>query len=76
MNLTSISRNIGEKMPYVYSGVCLAAMFGSIIYEHHRLKKEERELCEIMKNLAEQTKNEFDQNCLFRKEEIVPTHEA
>jgi hypothetical protein len=62
-------------MPYVYSGVCLAAMFGSIIYEHHRLKKEERELCELMKNLAEQTKNDFGQS-FFYKKEIVPTHEA
>jgi hypothetical protein len=62
-------------MPYVYSGVCLAAMFGSIIYEHHRLKKEERELCELMKNLAEQTKNEF--GLLNRcSEESTPTYEA
>ncbi|MDR2301929.1 MAG: hypothetical protein LBF38_07825 [Deltaproteobacteria bacterium] len=62
-------------MPYVYSGVCLAAMFGSIIYEHHRLKKEERELCELMKNLAEQTKSEFG---LVKAREIddTPTHEA
>jgi hypothetical protein len=62
-------------MPYVYSGVCLAAMFGSIIYEHHRLKKEERELCELMKNLAEQTKSEFGLTKIL-DEEIVPTHEA
>ena len=62
-------------MPYVYSGVCLAAMFGSIIYEHHRLKKEERELCEVMKNLAEQTKSEF--GLTSRLDEIpTPTHEA
>ncbi|MDR1109988.1 MAG: hypothetical protein LBP92_04640 [Deltaproteobacteria bacterium] len=62
-------------MPYVYSGVCLAAMFGSIIYEHHRLKKEERELCELMRTLAEQTKNEFAPSRIY-KEEITPTHEA
>jgi hypothetical protein len=62
-------------MPYVYSGVCLAAMFGSIIYEHHRLKKEERELCELMKNLAEQTKSEFGLVAV-REGERTPTHEA
>jgi hypothetical protein len=62
-------------MPYVYSGVCLAAMFGSIIYEHHRLKKEERELCELMKNLAEQTRNDYGLTTFYH-EEIVPTHEA
>jgi hypothetical protein len=63
-------------MPYVYSGVCLAAMFGSIIYEHHRLKKEERQLCEIMKELAEKTKNEFGSPASLREEIMVPTHEA
>jgi hypothetical protein len=62
-------------MPYVYSGVCLAAMFGSIIYEHHRLKKEERELCELMKTLAEQTRNDYGLSPLFH-EELTPTHEA
>ncbi len=45
-------------MPYIYSGVCLAAMFGSIIYEHRRLKREESQLRETMKNLAEKTKAE------------------
>jgi hypothetical protein len=60
-------------MPYIYSGVCLAAMFGSIIYEHHRLKKEERDLCELMKNLAEQTKSEFGPS---EHEYPTPTHEA
>jgi hypothetical protein len=50
-------------------------MFGSIIYEHHRLKKEERELCELMRTLAEQTKNEFAPSRIY-KEEITPTHEA
>ncbi|MDR2349618.1 MAG: hypothetical protein LBF41_03180 [Deltaproteobacteria bacterium] len=44
-------------MPYIYSGFCLAAMFGSIIYEHHLIKKEERELCERMRLLAERTRN-------------------
>jgi hypothetical protein len=63
-------------MPYVYSGVCLAAMFGSIIYEHHRLKKEERELCEVMKNLAEQTKNEFGLTSNRLEDLMTPTHEA
>ena len=43
-------------MPYIYSGVCLAAMFGSIIYEHRRMKREESKLREIMKDLAEKTK--------------------
>jgi hypothetical protein len=62
-------------MPYVYSGVCLAAMFGSIIYEHHRLKKEERELCELMKNLAEQTKIEYGM-ANSRENEIISTNEA
>jgi hypothetical protein len=50
-------------------------MFGSIIYEHHRLKKEERELCEVMKNLAEQTKIEFGL-AKVREEDLTPTHEA
>ncbi|UQZ88438.1 hypothetical protein C4J81_04120 [Deltaproteobacteria bacterium Smac51] len=45
-------------MPYIYSGVCLAAMFGSIIYEHRRLKREETKLRETMKSLAEQAKGE------------------
>jgi hypothetical protein len=62
-------------MPYVYSGVCLAAMFGSIIYEHHRLKKEERELCELMKNLAEQTRNDYGLSVFFQ-DDSAPTHEA
>ncbi|MDR2199773.1 MAG: hypothetical protein LBR53_10025 [Deltaproteobacteria bacterium] len=44
-------------MPYIYSGFCLAAMFGSILYEHHLIKKEERELCERMKILAEKTRS-------------------
>ena len=48
-------------MPYIYSGVCLAAMFGSIIYEHRRLKREESKLREIMKSLAEQAKSESGQ---------------
>ena len=63
-------------MPYVYSGVCLAAMFGSIIYEHHRLKKEERELCEVMKTLAEQTKTEFGLAGGRIDDIPTPTHEA
>jgi hypothetical protein len=46
-------------MPYIYSGVCLAAMFGSIIYEHRRMKREESKLRETMKTLAEQTKTEL-----------------
>jgi hypothetical protein len=44
-------------MPYIYSGFCLAAMFGSILYEHHLIKKEEKELCERMRLLAERTRN-------------------
>jgi hypothetical protein len=51
-------------------------MFGSIIYEHHRLKKEERELCEVMKNLAEQTKSEFGMLSSRLDEIPTPTHEA
>jgi hypothetical protein len=58
-------------MPYIYSGVCLAAMFGSIIYEHHRLKKEERDLCEQMKHLAEQTKLDFGKNPTMMVPRIV-----
>ncbi|MDR3153905.1 MAG: hypothetical protein LBW85_06470 [Deltaproteobacteria bacterium] len=46
-------------MPYVYSGFCLAAMFGSIVWEHHRMKKEERELRERMRRLAERTRKHF-----------------
>lgn len=45
-------------MPYIYSGVCLAAMFGSIIYEHRRMKREESKLRETMKTLAEKTRAE------------------
>ncbi len=45
-------------MPYIYSGVCLAAMFGSIIYEHRRMKREESKLRETMKTLAENAKAE------------------
>jgi hypothetical protein len=51
-------------------------MFGSIIYEHHRLKKEERELCEVMKNLAEQTKTELGILPSNFDEIPTPTHEA
>jgi hypothetical protein len=47
-------------MPYIYSGVCLAAMFGAILYERHLIKKEEAELCEKMRLLAERTKNDLD----------------
>ncbi|MDR2460189.1 MAG: hypothetical protein LBE38_05340 [Deltaproteobacteria bacterium] len=49
-------------MPYIYSGFCLAAMFGSIIYEHHLIKKEEKELCERMRLLAERTRNTMGTN--------------
>jgi hypothetical protein len=63
-------------MPYIYSGVCLAAMFGSIIYEHHRLKKEERELCELMKSLAAKTRDDFGQPSILDHEIEIPTHEA
>ncbi|MDR2947397.1 MAG: hypothetical protein LBV79_11720 [Candidatus Adiutrix sp.] len=45
-------------MPYIYSGVCLAAMFGSIIYEHRRMKREESKLREAMKDLAAKAKAE------------------
>ena len=53
-------------MPYVYSGVCLAAMFGSIIYEHRRMKKEEYKLRETMKDLAIKTQEEMPNNSLLR----------
>ena len=53
-------------MPYVYSGVCLAAMFGSIIYEHRRMKKEEYKLRETMKDLAAKTQEEMPSNSLLR----------
>jgi hypothetical protein len=46
-------------MPYIYSGVCLAAMFGSIIHEHRRLKSEASEFKENVKALLE--KNRPDQ---------------
>jgi hypothetical protein len=49
-------------MPYIYSGFCLAAMFGSIIYEHHLIKKEERELRDRMILLAQETRNSFGLN--------------
>ncbi|MDR1607807.1 MAG: hypothetical protein LBT38_05285 [Deltaproteobacteria bacterium] len=48
-------------MAYVYSGVCLAAMFGSIFYERYLMKKEEAELCEKMRELAESVKSELGQ---------------
>ncbi|MDR0882504.1 MAG: hypothetical protein LBP55_08175 [Candidatus Adiutrix sp.] len=49
-------------MPYIYSGVCLAAMFGSIIYEHRRMKREESILRETLKHLAEQTRAEAERS--------------
>ncbi len=52
-------------MPYIYSGVCLAAMFASIVYEHRRLKKEENKLRETLKDLAEQTQVDFGQTRKF-----------
>lgn len=33
------------------SGMCLAALFGSFIYENHRLKKEEQDQKEILKKI-------------------------
>ncbi|MGL4209748.1 MAG: hypothetical protein ACRCTY_10215 [Candidatus Adiutrix sp.] len=45
-------------MPYIYSGVCLAAMFGSIIYEHRRMKIEESKLRAAMKELAAKSQAE------------------
>ncbi len=51
-------------MPYIYSGVCLAAMFGSIIYEHRRLKREESKLRETMKELAEKSKAEMPRSAV------------
>ena len=46
-------------MPYIYSGVCLAAMFGAIFYERRQMKKEEAQLREKMLLLAEKTKNDL-----------------
>lgn len=53
-------------MPYIYSGVCLAAMFGSIIYEHRRMKKEESKLRETMKNLAAKTQEDMPSTASLR----------
>ncbi|MEW5722894.1 MAG: hypothetical protein AB1896_07285 [Thermodesulfobacteriota bacterium] len=33
------------------SGVCLAALVGSVIYEHRRLKKEEERLRKVLSEL-------------------------
>lgn len=41
-----------------YSGMCLAAMFGSIIYEHRRLKKEEAKLRATLIQLAAENRPE------------------
>ncbi|MDR1873312.1 MAG: hypothetical protein LBS60_15550 [Deltaproteobacteria bacterium] len=46
-------------MSYIYSGVCLAAMFGAIFYESYLIKKEEAELCAKMRALAEKAKSEY-----------------
>lgn len=43
-----------------YSGMCLAAMFGSILYEHHRLKKEEARLREILQDLSAKARHETE----------------
>lgn len=43
-----------------YSGMWLAAIFGSILYEHRRLKKEEYQLRETLKQLAAQTRREAE----------------
>ncbi|MDR2142567.1 MAG: hypothetical protein LBR11_12440 [Deltaproteobacteria bacterium] len=59
-------------MPYIYSGVCLAAMFGSIFYERYLMKKEEAELCEKMRLLAEKTKSELGPIPLPQPREIQP----
>ena len=34
------------------SGVCLAALVGSFIYENHRLKKEEEQIKQAFQRLA------------------------
>ncbi|MDR1082150.1 MAG: hypothetical protein LBQ79_14645 [Deltaproteobacteria bacterium] len=59
-------------MPYVYSGFCLAAMFGSIIWEHHRMKKEERELRERMRALAEMTRRAMGSELRFGSLDSLP----
>ena len=35
------------------SGLCLAALVGSAIYENRRMKKEEREIKRVLEELAE-----------------------
>lgn len=35
------------------SGVCLAAIVGSLIYENHRMKKEEASIRKSLSSLAE-----------------------
>ncbi|MDR3037988.1 MAG: hypothetical protein LBV21_01675 [Candidatus Adiutrix sp.] len=40
-------------MPHIYSGVCLAAMFSSIIHEHRRLKGEASKIKATVKALSQ-----------------------
>ncbi|MDR2612472.1 MAG: hypothetical protein LBG06_06475 [Deltaproteobacteria bacterium] len=63
-------------MPYIYSGFCLAAMFGSIIWEHHRMKKEERELQERMRLLAERTRRAMGQELRLESMGATPVAHA
>ena len=63
-------------MPYIYSGFCLAAMFGSILYEHHLIKKEEKELCERMRLLAERTRSDLSQPQILPDYVMAPAADA
>jgi hypothetical protein len=52
-------------------------MFGSILYEHHLLKKEERELCERMRILAEKTRENLGYTPVGQPEYVMkPVAEA
>ncbi|MBW1708685.1 MAG: hypothetical protein JRG97_03410 [Deltaproteobacteria bacterium] len=39
------------------SGVCLAVLLGSVVYETRRMKKEERETRNLLKSLSRSVKN-------------------
>ena len=39
-------------MPHIYSGVCLTAMFTSVIHEHRRLRGEASKIKATVKTLA------------------------
>jgi len=39
------------------SGVCLAVLFGSVVYETRRLKKEEQKTRNLLKTISRSVKN-------------------